>query len=126
MHKNATKCNETLNKWCKNKHGASKIIDTFETYHRLRVVGGGNEGAERPAIPFFLCEGVGQASYKGRTRRIQSDVELFRWIFRRRPHRQNCLDSIFGPNIQTEYLDHPNTQNLRIRASIHPNTQCLA
>jgi hypothetical protein len=34
MHKNATKCNETLSKWCKNKHGASKIIDTFETYHR--------------------------------------------------------------------------------------------
>jgi hypothetical protein len=31
MHKNAKKCNETLNKWCKNKHGASKIIDTFET-----------------------------------------------------------------------------------------------
>jgi hypothetical protein len=32
MHKNATKCNETLSKWCKNKHGASKIIDTFEAY----------------------------------------------------------------------------------------------
>jgi hypothetical protein len=32
MHKNTTKCNETLSKWCKNKHGASKIIDTFETY----------------------------------------------------------------------------------------------
>jgi hypothetical protein len=32
MHKNATKCNETICKWCKNKHGASKIIDTFETY----------------------------------------------------------------------------------------------
>jgi hypothetical protein len=31
-HKNATKCNETQGKWCKNKHGASKIIDTFETY----------------------------------------------------------------------------------------------
>jgi hypothetical protein len=31
MHKNATKCNETLSKWCKNKHGASKIIDTLET-----------------------------------------------------------------------------------------------
>jgi hypothetical protein len=27
------KCNETLDKWCKNKHGASKIIDTLETYH---------------------------------------------------------------------------------------------
>jgi hypothetical protein len=32
MHKSATKCNETLGKWCKNKHGASKIIDTFWTY----------------------------------------------------------------------------------------------
>jgi hypothetical protein len=32
MHKSATKCNETLSKWCKNKHGASKIIDTFWTY----------------------------------------------------------------------------------------------
>jgi hypothetical protein len=32
MHKNATKCNETVSKWCKNKHGASKIIDTFGTY----------------------------------------------------------------------------------------------
>jgi hypothetical protein len=33
MHKNATKCNKILSKWCKNKHGASKIIDTFGTYH---------------------------------------------------------------------------------------------
>jgi hypothetical protein len=31
-HKNAMKCNETQGKCCKNKHGASKIIDTFETY----------------------------------------------------------------------------------------------
>jgi hypothetical protein len=37
MHKNATKCNETLNKWCKNKHGASKIIDTLETYQQTTV-----------------------------------------------------------------------------------------
>jgi hypothetical protein len=36
MHKNATKCNETIYKWCKNKHGASKIIDTFETYQGQR------------------------------------------------------------------------------------------
>jgi hypothetical protein len=40
MHKNAMKCNETLSKWCKNKHGASKIIDTFETYQ----CGVGEEG----------------------------------------------------------------------------------
>jgi hypothetical protein len=42
MHKNATKYNETLNKWCKNKHRASKIMDTLETYqrpkHALRLV----------------------------------------------------------------------------------------
>jgi hypothetical protein len=35
MHKSATKCNETLSKWCKNKHGASKIMDTFEMYQQL-------------------------------------------------------------------------------------------
>jgi hypothetical protein len=33
MHKRATKCNKTVGKWCKNKHGASKIIYTLETYH---------------------------------------------------------------------------------------------
>jgi hypothetical protein len=33
MHKSATKCNETVGKWCKNKHGVSKIMDTLETYH---------------------------------------------------------------------------------------------
>jgi hypothetical protein len=32
MHKSATKCNETIGKRCKNKHGASNIIDTLETY----------------------------------------------------------------------------------------------
>jgi hypothetical protein len=36
MHKNTTKCKKTLSKWCKNKHGASKIIDTFETYQTVR------------------------------------------------------------------------------------------
>jgi hypothetical protein len=38
MHKKATKCNKTLSKYCKNKHGASKIIDTFETYQRPAFV----------------------------------------------------------------------------------------
>jgi hypothetical protein len=32
MHKNTMKCNKTQSKWCINKHGASKIIDTFEMY----------------------------------------------------------------------------------------------
>jgi hypothetical protein len=31
MHKNATKCNKTQSKWCINKHGASKIIDTWNS-----------------------------------------------------------------------------------------------
>jgi hypothetical protein len=38
MHKNATKCNKTQSKLCINKHGASKIIDTFETYHSEKVI----------------------------------------------------------------------------------------
>jgi hypothetical protein len=44
MHKNAMKCNKTQSKWCKNKHGASKIIDTFETYQaplQVMLAGGG-------------------------------------------------------------------------------------
>jgi hypothetical protein len=36
MHKNAMKYNKTQSKWCINKHGASKIIDTFETYQPSR------------------------------------------------------------------------------------------
>jgi hypothetical protein len=35
MHKNVTKCNKTQCKWCINKHGASKNLDTFETYQYL-------------------------------------------------------------------------------------------
>jgi hypothetical protein len=38
MHKSATKCKETIGKWCKNKHGASKIIDTFETYQSYAFI----------------------------------------------------------------------------------------
>jgi hypothetical protein len=38
MHKSATKCNETLSKWCKNKHGASKIMDTLETYQSSNLL----------------------------------------------------------------------------------------
>jgi hypothetical protein len=44
MHKNTTKCNETLSKWCKNKHGASKIIDTFEYQRASSPKGGGGSG----------------------------------------------------------------------------------
>jgi hypothetical protein len=39
MYKSTTKGNEIIGKWCKNKHGASKIIDTFETYQGARGFG---------------------------------------------------------------------------------------
>jgi hypothetical protein len=46
MHKNATKCNKTQSKWCINKHGTSKIIDTFETYQQaVKILGGSEETA---------------------------------------------------------------------------------
>jgi hypothetical protein len=32
------KCNETQSKWCNNEHGASKIIDTFETYQGVEAM----------------------------------------------------------------------------------------
>jgi hypothetical protein len=51
MHKNITKCNETLSKWCKNKHGASKIIDTFETYQHLM----GNWARKRQHLAIRSC-----------------------------------------------------------------------
>jgi hypothetical protein len=69
MHKSATKCNETLGKWCKNKHGASKIIDTLETYHEphwalwrqifavrrtLNYKTGGFNCSVRPDVDYFM------------------------------------------------------------------------
>jgi hypothetical protein len=56
MHKSATKCNKTLGKWCKNKHGASKIIDTFETYQVL-LQRWGNWG-RRGSNHSFLCNSL--------------------------------------------------------------------
>jgi hypothetical protein len=64
MHKNAMKCYKTQSKWCVNKHGASKIIDTFETYHFIRCfvkLGFLNalisDEEVRESIPSFLGRG---------------------------------------------------------------------
>jgi hypothetical protein len=38
--------NKTQSKWCINKHGASKIIDTFETYQSFRHARGSMELVE--------------------------------------------------------------------------------
>jgi hypothetical protein len=53
MHKNAKKCNKTQSKWCKNKHGASKIIDTFETYHNQNK----KKRKKRGTPPWFVKVG---------------------------------------------------------------------
>jgi hypothetical protein len=58
MHKNATKCNETIYKWCKNKHGASKIIDTFETYQSAPE-------RNRATVEHLLCSLVQRRSARG-------------------------------------------------------------
>jgi hypothetical protein len=70
MHKNATKCNKTQSKWCINKHGASKIIDTFEMYHALLVIfhvydakknpGGRTGYPENYWNPFFVSPKCGK------------------------------------------------------------------
>jgi hypothetical protein len=48
MHKNATKYNKTQSKWCINKHGASKIIDMFETYQGANLCWSGVEAQGTP------------------------------------------------------------------------------
>jgi hypothetical protein len=66
MHKNATKCNETLSKWCKNKHGASKIMDTLETYQRFYAISGTNLLTRcHSASSLFSAVFVFQKSYTG-------------------------------------------------------------
>jgi hypothetical protein len=63
MHKSATKCNKTIGKWCKNKHGASKIIDTFETYHTF----GGTASVPPPhSVSGALSTSSVMASLSGR------------------------------------------------------------
>jgi hypothetical protein len=66
MHKNATKCNKTLSKWCKNKHGASKIIDMFETYHTTKL--------ESPwEGPYLIYEVIPGGAYRLRNPKTGAD-----------------------------------------------------
>jgi hypothetical protein len=65
MHKSVTKCNETLSKWCKNKHGASKIMDMFETYHNAYPEELLNDMAESKTTPELRRQWV--AAMRGRT-----------------------------------------------------------
>jgi hypothetical protein len=80
MHKSATKCKETVGKWCKNKHGASKIIDTLEIYQLLL---GRPWQYDRNAIHAgrantysFMHDGKQQTLKPMRDAHIKSDVVL--------------------------------------------------
>jgi hypothetical protein len=52
------KCNETQGKWCKNKHGASKIIDTFETYQEVKGREGRASGSDARFLEQVGCLGT--------------------------------------------------------------------
>jgi hypothetical protein len=69
MHKSATKCNETVGKWCKNKHGESKIIDTLETYH----------SAIGSIMYAMLCTRPDVSNALSLTSRYQSDPGVEHW-----------------------------------------------
>jgi hypothetical protein len=64
------KCNETLGKWCKNKHGASQIIDTFETYQ------GGT-----PYEVEVLYDGASEMYFKGGWSQFAEDHDLLQGFF---------------------------------------------
>jgi hypothetical protein len=91
MHKSATKCNETSGKWCKNKHGASKIIDTLETYHPVKMMW------YAPIIPRLK-----------RLFRNKEYAKLLRWHMEDRKKDDKLRHSIDGRQlwkIEREFLD---------------------
>jgi hypothetical protein len=75
MHKNTTKCNKTQSKWCINKHGASKIIDTFETYQQAHPCCGETRVA-RPIVGEM--ERVGESLSHVLT---GEDVWGYKWLY---------------------------------------------
>jgi hypothetical protein len=94
MHKSATKFNVTVGKWCKNKHGASKIIDTLETYHQ-------SEGPNNTRFPHLRDATVKVVAGLGvEVRHIYS--------FGRRSHHPNSASQQTYPN--------PNQRSCRLRS----------
>jgi hypothetical protein len=82
MHKSATKCNETVGKWCKNKHGASKIIDTLETYQepskvvRAKIVCREPSEIEWQSVFKNCAEVVRLFNFQGKLFQLQFAVEM--------------------------------------------------
>jgi hypothetical protein len=57
------KCTETQGKWCKNKHGALKIIDTFETY-QVSIGEGAASEVDQVALTLGWCgQALGRAPW---------------------------------------------------------------
>jgi hypothetical protein len=103
------KCNKTQGKWYKNKHGASKIIDTLETYHTA-----GKEKYES-RIPstetsktsgvksIYICNDSTGAKSKKEQKNISRQVNL----------------AISSPPATTEYLQWSD-QPVRFSRADHP------
>jgi hypothetical protein len=118
MHKSATKCNETIGKWCKNKHGASKIIDTFETYHPPPVLVTPKE--KEPLLLYITATHqvvstvlVVERSEEGKAHGVQRLVYFISEILsptkQRYPHYQKLAYSVFTT-----------AQKLRQYFAVHP------
>jgi hypothetical protein len=78
-HKNTTKCNETQGKWCKNNHGASKIIDTFETYHIPHPMR--SEDDPQSAEPCGEVQTISFKSFFSRNApKLKVGRDMYKWI----------------------------------------------
>jgi hypothetical protein len=112
------KCNETQGKWCKNKHGASKIIDTFETYqptpHPAVYLHAAARGAPsaNPRRPHHRRCGLGRRTPPGTARgRRTTGEEVAAWdLGYRPPGRPRGGDprsiSCVTPHVRVFKLDH--------------------
>jgi hypothetical protein len=112
MYKNATKCNETIGKWCKTKHGASKIIDTFETYHAAIIRSGSPESDDNNKYNAFTKVTTSRDAVIVRHDQCQDSVFTSCHITRScRRLDHHCRDSVWDPKIP-HTRPHP-TSNLQ-------------
>jgi hypothetical protein len=62
--------NKIQSKWCINKHGASKIIDTFEMYHTTPNI------VVRPTVGVNYCGIVDTDATRGSLREMFDDDDI--------------------------------------------------
>jgi hypothetical protein len=119
MHKNAMKCNKTQRKWCVNKHGASKIIDTFETYQPSLWLPYPSPALAHPLM-HFLClisQGIRRPITAERTPMpVSPPVMACRWPRSWEP-QEECmmstaasLPSVWNQGLSYQYEKEPTSE----------------